>query len=199
VKLISLWDYQLILEPLKVENLIRRKLNVTERVGARKTIKKTITANEAYRFYLINHFDGTTQEVYYKGNVHLGLFLDGVMVMCTSYSDKKVIRICTLPKYCVVGGLSRLLHQVKSGCVFFSVNDMGGGSGLVGFKQQPYTTLRYVWVKGLEVLSRYSCQKHRISKRFGIDMNGHTEESAMVSLGYNKCFDSGLSKWVRIC
>ena len=198
VTLVSVWDFMYFENKQKYKNLINRKLNLTEVIGGRKTVKTKISAKEAFKFYAEHHFEGSVNKVYYKDTINLGLFYKGEMVMCASYSDKEVHRICTLPNYCVMGGVSKLMKDVKAGCVFFSVNDMGASTSFIGFKQVSYTSSRYWWVKSSEHLSRYQTQKSKIVKRFGIDMEGHTEVSAMTQLGYYQCFDSGLTKFVKV-
>jgi len=197
ITLVSIWDWQWREKRKICLSLILHKLNMNERIYARKTKLKTITNTDAGSFYQKNHMEGCTQSVYYKDNIHLGLFYKDKLVMCTTYSKKEIVRVCTLRFLCVIGGVSKLLKKVESGCIYFSVNDMGSSSTLNGFTKVKYSGLRYWWVKGNNVFSRNSCQKSRIAKRFNINMDGHTESSAMLSLGYNRCYDSGLTKWVK--
>ena len=162
---------------------------------ARKLEIAPVDKATAHQFYLTNHIEGSTRLG--RNHHHKGLLFNGELIMCASWTNTYVTRVSTLLGMRVVGGLSRLLKHVPTGCIMFTTNDTGSPSQLPYFTKEPYKNPRYYWVKHNQILPRRSAQKARIAKRFGISVEGKTEVELMVSLGFFKVYDSGLSKFVR--
>jgi len=195
ISLVSIWDFLYLKDKQKYLAMLDHKLHLSSRVFARNTRIQKIPRAFTRKFLADNHIEGCPP-LPTQGLTCLGLIHNDRCVMVAAYTDTSVIRVATKQGLAVVGGVSRLTKQCKSGCVFFLTNDTGAGITLKGWESIPYFSSRYYWVKSyLDWFPRRRCTKKEIAKRWGLTAGSET--AIMSSLGYQKCLDSGLTKLVK--
>lgn len=182
-----------------INNLINKN---TDKIGARKCIIKNIDSKTCNKFLDENHLQGKDQS-----SIRYGLFyketLVSVMTFCKPRFNKnyqyELSRFCNKINTTVIGAASKLFkHFLKEynnpSIISYSNYSKTRGNlyKILGFKYKDLSAPNYIWFKGLNILSRYQCQKHLLEnyKDFG-----NTEDEIMHNRGYLKCFDCGNIVW----
>lgn len=149
-----------------------------------------------------NHLQGKD-----NSSVRLGLFYDNklvsVMTFCKPRFNKQyqweLSRYCSLADVTVIGGSSKLFKWFitqYSPSNIVSYSDIGKTRGnmysMLGFTLQSISSPNYVWFKGDNLLTRYQCQKHKLTEFYNL---GSTETEIMENRGYIRIYDCGNKVW----
>jgi len=179
-----------------VDNALVKTKN---KIGARKTISKTVSSKSVTKFLNENHLMGSTCAK------HIGLFgNDGNLVMVLSYRQRKNVckieRLCSKKGYVVVGGFSKLLKHLERQCINPDVTEIhnwvdlryGTGNHLLskGFIKER-ETLGWKWTDGKNTFNRLRC-------RANMDDRGLTQKDHAEELGWYKIYDAGQRLYVKI-
>lgn len=183
-------------------------LNKVKKIYARTTVVNKVSTKEAEIFFNNNHLQGYTTAKY-----TYGLYLSGELVSCMSFStprfakdyDYELVRFANKLGFSVLGGASKLLHHFRkeyTGSIISYSNKSWSTGDLykkLGFTYTHSTSPGYKYYKGLNSLSRYSCQKHKLKVLFPeIYSENKTEEQIMLEAKYLKVYDSGNDVWIRL-
>lgn len=184
----------------QLNNLIGKN---TQKIGARKCIIQEIKAKDSNNFLEINHLQGKD-----NASICIGLFykneLVSLMTFCKPrFTDKyewELSRFCNKLNTSVCGGASKLFnyflktYQPNSIISYSNSNKTKGNIyRILGFEFKDQTPPNYIWFKGLKVLSRYQCQKHKLTEYFDL---GNTEDEIMHNRGFLKLYDCGNLSWI---
>ncbi len=196
--------------PLKQDiwkSMIAVKLGLaTFRIAARKTSVVEIRHDYAVTFLEENHIQGFVR------GTHLGLVHQGRVVSVLTYGASRfeknkieVLRFCTCKNTIVVGGLSKLITEVQrrtQGVLVSYANrrwSKGEAYTSCGFANTGTTPPSYWYIKsGTEVLSRYQCQKHKLSNFLPAFDPSKSEKQNMLESGYRIMYDCGHLKFEKI-
>ena len=122
------------------------------------------------------------------------------------FTDKykyELVRFCNKLNTSVVGGASKLLkyfrNKYKGSIISYSNKSWSIGDlyKKLGFSYSHTSSPNYRYYKGLNSLSRYACQKHKLKDMFPdlYDLD-KTEDQIMSEAKYLKVYDSGNDVWV---
>lgn len=209
IKLIQIWEDQVINTPEIVKSVILSKLGIYQnRIYARKCTINEINSNICSIFLQNNHIQGPTNPsksfgIFYKDN------LVGVMVfgksskLSGSNSDCwELKRFCTLLNTQIIGAAGKLLkyfvnlyHPTK--IISFSSNDISNGDlyKSLGFTSNNTITSAY-WYVDINNYKRHHRSHFQKSKLIEMGYSKNLSESQIMSeLPYYKIYDSGHIKW----
>jgi hypothetical protein len=182
-------------------SIINNKLGINKKIYARKCKIVYVENKQKNDFLNINHLQGMD-----NSKIKLGLEYDNKLVSVMTFSKPRfnnnyeweLVRFCNLLHYNVIGGASKLLNyfiKKYNPKNIISYADLRYSNGnlykKLGFKFKTYTPPSYVYIKGDNVLSRFSCQKHKLSKLLEIFDENKTETKNMFDNGYRKMWDAG--------
>ena len=211
--LIQVFEDEWIFNRPIVEARLKSKMGLDERIFARNTVVKKITASEAKVFMDTNHLQGGG-----RGNDSFcyGLFHEDKLVSAATFSSPSVAsdrerctRAYELRRYAslltVVGGFSKLFKAFKEEAspwlvVSFADRRWSEGEvyGINGFKRINVTAPGYWWCKAQRRVNRQNFQLFKLKElpEFrGLCVEGATEESICTAKGYVKTFDAGNVRW----
>lgn len=170
------------------------------KIFARKCEVKTVE-NSAYRkFCEDNHLQGSAH-----ASVKLGLYYNNELVQVMSFGKPRfsryeweIIRECSLKNYVIVGGKNKLFsyfvknHNPESIVSYCDRLVFQGDSYLkMGMNLIKETQPSYVYYKDGGVLSRFQCQKHRLSRFLSSYSPDMSERDNMINNGYGVVYDCG--------
>lgn len=190
-----------------VKSIILNKLNLSNKIYARKCIIKDVSYNDAKLFLNENHIQG-----FCTSKIRLGLYYNDELVSLMTFGNKRMIlkqnasennyellRFCNKKYTSVVGGASKLFEYFKkiyhpSYILSYANCDISNGNiyEILGFSFICHTTPGYYWYKDKKY-HRSNFMKHKLVK-MGYDKN-LTEEQIMYSDGYKKIYDTGNLKY----
>lgn len=206
---IYLQEHQIMSRPDACENLILSKLGLNNKIHGRKTKVTVINPSTARDFCESHHIQG-----YRNSSINIGLYNgeDLVQVACFAKPlfDKttsfELTRMCSKSKTTVVGGASKLIkYFIKEykpdNLISYAQKDYscGGVYEAIGFTKVKDTPPSYFYSNGVQMYSRYQCQKHMISKSFKHFSPELTEVQNMEKNNYFRVFDCGTSKYMISC
>lgn len=191
----------------KIVNLLQPK----ERIYARECTGRTLTKKEAKEFLEKYHLQGSTKSCEFA----YGLFYKGELVEVMTFGkprynknyEYELLRLCTVPKFSIVGGASKLLSffegQVKPRSLI-SYCDLSKFNGEVyeklGFELQEKTQPAIHWYN-------YKTKRHitdNLLRQRGFDQlhgtnfgKGTSNEELMIKHGYVKIPDCGQLVFVK--
>lgn len=181
---------------------VRAKLGRVRRIFARKCKLGVPSFEEAREFLNANHLQGAT----HYAPIRYGLYEGDNLVAIATYGiprfnkkyEYELLRFAVLKDTSVVGGFSKLLHhfinerQPKN---IISYADRRYSSGNVyqrcGFIELTPSNPNYVYLKGGDVLTRYQCQKHKLSKFLDSFDDSISEAQNMFNNGWRQLHDCG--------
>ena len=190
------WDFK---RPI-VESILRNALgSIENRIYARKTIVKELTSKEYNSFLEENHIQGGI-----NSSIKYGLFYNSELVSVIGFGKSRfkkgeieLHRFCSKLNTSVVGGFSKLISY-SSIENFISYIDLskftGEGYVNIGFSIIDRTPPSYFYTKNGEVLSRYQCQKHKLSKLLENYDPSLSEIENMNMNNYIQIYDCGTLK-----
>lgn len=185
-----------------IQSMIKSKLNVCDRLYARKGIVKEISGKESNDFFDANHLHG-----HVNAQIHLGLFIDNKLVMAISAGRSRfkksddyieLYRLASLLNITVVGGGSRLikrLFELTGGKKIVSYCDRsksnGNGYTQMGFKLVGETGPGYYWTDGNSVVSRYKSMKANLKSWLSSYDSTKSADWNMFNAGFKRYWDCG--------
>lgn len=191
----------------KWKSIINNKLGYNERLFARKCAVFEITKEEKSIFLHENHFQGDDQSKVYFGLYHNDSLVSVMTFGNPRFSKKyewELIRFCSLSGFNVVGGASKLLKAFErkynpNNLVSYSDRRRtnGGVYLKLGFDFIRNSTPNYFYYKGDDFLTRYQCQKHKLSRILEKFDPLLTEYQNMFNNGYRVYFDCGNKVFIK--
>lgn len=207
--LIYLQEHQIMSRPDACKNMISSKLGLNQKIYARKTEVKEISASDARAFCELNHIQG-----YRNSSINLGLYHNDELIQVACFAKPlfdrnhafELTRMCSRFRTTVVGGASKLIKWFMktykaSTLISYAQKDYSTGNvyEAIGFKKIADTPPSYFYSNGVKTYSRYQCQKHllpKMIKRFSLEL---TEVQNMEQNGFFRLFDCGTSKYMISC
>lgn len=204
--LLHIFDYQWITKQPIVKSLIRSKLNLSEKIHARKCTVKVVSSKEKNDFLDETHLQGKC-----NSKINLGLYYNNELVSLMTFGlpryskeyDYELIRFSSKLNTTVVGGFSKLLnHFIKT---YNPINiltycDRAISTGNVyiknNFKLIGITNPNYFYFNQLSVYSREQFQKHKLKDKLPVFNELLTEVENMKLNGYYRYFDCGNYKFM---
>lgn len=217
IRLISIYDRDWKENKDKISNFLKDLLVPKIRIYGRCTEVRTISLQEAKKFYDENHLKGSGNH----NKISYGLFYNGSLVSAMSFSkpnfgnQRKVewdlTRYCVKFGYSVIGGAEKLFKTFikefnPSNVITYSDNDYFTGEvySRLGFLLDKITSIPYYWAKSDHIfLNREVCQVHKLKEKYpdifqkSIDENASNKEDyIMHTLGYYKVYRCGNKRWI---
>ena len=172
VSLIHITDWEWTHKKSIIKSMLQSKMGLNSKVYARNTTIKELTVLESKTFFNLYHLQGFIGAKY-----HYGLFYNDELLLAISVGESRfnktykyeLLRLATKSGYTVVGGASKLIKYIhkKVQAPIISYCDRDKSNGTVyksmGFRLTHITEPGYFWTNGNDVLSRYQCQKHKLS------------------------------------
>lgn len=199
IQLLHITDYEWINQKDIIKNLIRSKLNLNNKIYARKCLFKNVSKKESKEFLKKHHIQGNVISQY-----QLGLYYNEELVMLMTLgrnrfkksSDLEILRICSKENTNVIGGLSKLLKYAKKislNLTSYCSRDKSTGNGYVksGFKLVKKTKPGYFWTDGTLIISRYKAQKKQLEKWLPVYDSSLSESENMFKAGFRRYWDCG--------
>lgn len=201
INLVHITDWEWNNRQTAVKSLLQSQLKLNKKIGARKTKLLEVSASQCRNFLNENHIQG-----FAPAKKHIVLVHDDKIVMACSIGKNRfsknsydeVIRLATAQGVTVVGGLSKIIKHLDSPLVSYVDRDKFNGSGYesVGFVRRKTTSPGYFWTDGNVPISRYRCQKHRLSKWLTSYDSEKSESDNMFYAGYRRYWNCG--NWVYV-
>ena len=201
IQLIHVWEHDWLNKQEIVKSVIQGYLGKHKQIYARRCEIIKLKAKECRKFIDTNHLQG-----FVGATVYYGLMYDSELVSVMSFQKYKdhweISRLCTKLNLSIIGGTERLwkhfLRNNEIGKVItYSNRDYFTGKiyERLGFKLEKITKPTYWYVNShFGVLSRQSCQKHKLIKQ-GYDPK-ETEYEIMLKRNYYRCRNSGNYKFI---
>ena len=203
IKLIQVFEHQWKTKKDIFKSVIANSLGKSIKFFARNT--KIIELDTCSEFLINNHLQGTC-----GSSIILGLVdkktneLLSVMTFGKSRFNKQyeyeLLRFCNKLNTTVIGGASKLLRYFeatyKPTSIISYANLQWSNGNLyekLGFTKLNITSPNYWWIKNSQVLTRYTCQKHKLENLLGkenFDIN-LSEKDNMENNGYYRLYDCG--------
>ena len=195
-----------------VENLVTHLLGKSKRLFARKCKVGLVEPTDAKQFYERHHIQGC----HIAPHISYGLFSDGILVACMSFSRKtsnrktpykdgrwELVRFASTAS--VVGGASKLFKHFiadykPSEVVSYSMNHLFDGKvyEMLGFVQDGYVRMDYTYVdaKSIKRLHKSNFQHKRLAQRFENYDPNLTEEQNCANNNFYRIYDCGKKRWL---
>ena len=188
------------------KSILKSKLNLNERIYARKCDIRIVSNKESTEFLNKNHLQGDC-----KSLIKLGLYNKDELVSIMTFGkprmkvsqEYELIRFCNKLQYNVVGGASKLFNHFNK---MYNPNSIISYCHIHIFNGNLYENLGFVYShssrpgywyhKGNTTLSRYQCQKHKLNKLLKNFDSSLTESENMFNSGYRRMWDCGNKVYV---
>lgn len=204
IMLLTIFDIEWKSKRNIIENIIKSKLGITNRIYARKCTIRTLDTNTARNFLDSNHLNG-----YAGSSIKVGLYHDEILVAVIGISkarfemDKntyEITRFASLLNHTIVGGFSKLLkyciREYKIGTLL-SYADARIGNGNVyeacGFERISHTKPGYWYRVGDQLVHRLNYSKKKLVE-MGYDSN-KTGKMIADEIGLIRVYDCGNIKF----
>ena len=190
-------------------SMIKHKMGLSRRIGARKTKVEEINSLLYREFLEKNHIQG-----YASATIKLGLFFEDRLVSIFSVSksrfkkdEHEIIRYCSLINHTIVGGFSKfkkyfsIKYPEITKLITFADRSYGTGDGYIkaGLKFINYTTPNYHYLSPKYTLhSRHDFQKHKLKAKLDFYDDSLSEKKLMEIAGYKRYYDCGNAKYILI-
>ena len=180
------------------KSVIKAKLDLNERIYARKCILKEVSYIEGYKFFEKNHLQGGL-----RNGKHIGLYYNNELVSCISYGKSRfkkdvfeIYRFANKLYNNVIGGFSKLLKHLPRPVISYANRRWSNGNLYEknGFKLESISPPNYFYLIYGELHSRQKYQKHKLKGMKNYDEN-LTEEQIMKLEGHRKIYDCGSLKF----
>ena len=206
-QLLHIYDQEWVNKRKIVESRLLNILGKSNKIYARKCVLTPISFPR--QFLEDNHIQGAGANT----SVNYGLFSNNELVSVMTFAKSKftdiaeyeLVRFCNKLNTSVVGGASRMLQRfrVDIGVSLYSYSDRRWSNGklytTLGFKHHSTSSPGYMYVKGMQQLSRMRCQKKYLVERYSKEpwfSEDLTEHEIMAKLGYYRIFDCGNDVWL---
>jgi hypothetical protein len=208
IKLLQFWDYEWLLKQDIILSKLRILFGKADKIYARNTKVKMLTAAESKEFYQINHLQGSCHSL-----VHIGLMHNDTIVSIMSFGKSRfnknfeyeLTRFCSLQNTTIVGGASKLMtYFIKNynPQSIISYCDLRFGNGKfyekLQFTKSHRSNPNYFYFKpgSLDIYSRQKFQKHKLKGLLPIFDEDLTEWENMQVNGYDRIWDCGNDVWI---
>lgn len=176
----------------------------TTKIGARQVTLGEITYAEEEKFLNANHMQGSSTArnksiaAYHRGE------LVGIMSWIKRSKYLEITRFAVSINLTSPGLFTKMLKAVLKKLDFsgdvISFSNNGHSNGNVyrsaGFVNDLLLGPAYWYMKNYSAReNRQGYMKHKIQKKFNIDVSKNTEAELMSSLGYTRIWDSGKIRW----
>jgi hypothetical protein len=211
IRLIHIWEDDWIFRKEIVKSIIRNKLGISNKIGARECFVRELNDNKIVNTFLDkNHIQGSV-----TSKIKLALFYRDEIVSIMTFGslrkslgskskngDWELLRFCNVLDYSIIGGASKLLNYFlnnfkPNNIISYSDNSRGVGDLYknLNFKLVSETAPNYYWIVDGVRMNRF---KYRKDKLVGMGYDSSkTEVEIMHSLGYKRIFNCGSKKWIR--
>ena len=203
VRLISVYNHEWINKRDKLTDLITGALGKYEkRIYARTCVIADIDSKTYRSFLEENHLQGAINassicQGLYTGDMSTLVAVIGFGPNRFKKDEFELHRYCVHRRWQVTGAFSKMIEHcgIKHFISYIDIAHFtGNGYKAIGFEQTDISYPSYVYVKDGVVLSRISCQKHKLSKRFKDFDPNDTETQTMEKHGWTQVFDCGCLK-----
>lgn len=206
IELLQFWDTEINKQFPKVVNFINSKLGLCERLYARKTKIRHVTAYEKKNFINSNHLQNDV-----GSSINLGLFSGDTLVMVATFGKPRftkadntfeLLRLCSLSGFVVTGGAGKLIkyfvnQHMSDGDILLSYCNRRYSSGNVyekiGFTLTSISppSFFYITASGKYAGSRYQWQKHLLKDKLKNFDPSISAFKNMKNNGFEKVWDCG--------
>ena len=202
INIIQIFENEWLTKKEQIKYLLKRKLKLIPKIGARKCKISEIDTTQAKMFCEKYHLHG-----YVGGSIRLGLFycgeLTSLIVVGHSRFDKnyELIRYCVSPNYVVIGGLNKMLSYLFK---HNNINDVfsfidrryftGDSYKHAGFSFEGYTPIGYWYFeknKPHKLYHRAQFQKHKLKHLLQFYDENQTEHANMLNHNFYRIYDCG--------
>ncbi len=190
-------------------SMIRDKLGLNKRIGARKCTIKEVQTGEARAFINDNHMQG-----YVNSKIKIGLYYNDTLVSIMTFGkprfnkniEYELLRFCTKKNLTIQGGGSRMLKYFENNFNPISLLSYanrrwstGNFYEKVGFEFIEDTPPNFFYFKPEEGImhSRIKFQKHKLKSVLPKYDEYKTATENMYINGYRKIYDSGNKKYLK--
>ncbi len=200
-QLLQFWEHELRERPALCKSMIKQRLELNQRIGARKLRLCELSSAEAREFFNDTHLQGFRNASRYfalcDGDAIYAAMSFGRPLKRTH--EWEIVRYSCAIGYTVVGGASRLLAHFeravkpKSLLTFADLRISNGALyRKLGFDYLRTSAPNYGWQYGGCYLPRYRTQKHKLPKLLGSNFDpSESEIQNMQRCGYRRVFDAG--------
>lgn len=209
IKLITIWEDDWLTKREICESFISNKMNLSNKIFARKCEVKEIDYKSSKKFLEENHFQGDC-----KSSVRVGLFFEENLISLMTFSKLRLplggrnregywelTRFCNRINYTVIGGASKLLNyfiKKYTPCEIQTYSDNLISEGdmyqKLGFEYQHTSEPGYWYVIDGIREHRFNWRKDKL-KKLGADLS-KSESQIMLEWGYYKIWNGGNRKWI---
>lgn len=201
INLFHITDYEWKYKTEIIKSMINSKLNITNKIYARKCNIVELDSKTARLFFDNNHLNG-----FIGSSNYIGLEYDNNIVMCMSFGKNRfndgieLHRMASVLNTTVVGGSSKILkyyiekynvNKIHTYCDF-SHSD-GSGYKNIGFILKGITQPNYYWTDGNQIISRYKTRHTTNLKKIVGDIydKSLSERDNMMNAGYKRYWGCG--------
>lgn len=204
IDLLQFYDFEWKNKTEIVKSIIKSHTKtIKKKTYARKLTISKLDIKTERSFFSSNHLQG-----YHPSTVCYGLCDENSRTICAASFSKRdglweVMRFATVLDESCIGGFSRLLNKFKIThnpikIITFANRRYSTGNVYkkAGFSLDHVTKPNYWYIKpnGNKpiIMSRISCQKHKLKKLLGTNFNNHlTEAENMFASEYRRLWDAG--------
>ena len=200
VNLLQFWDSEINEKPDIVKSMISSRLDLNQKIYARKCVIKEVSSKESKQFQNDNHIQGST-----VSSINYGLYYKNELVALMTFAksrfnkkyDWELVRYCNKLNLTIVGGASKLFNwflKNNDGSIISYANrrySNGNLYHLLNFKLIDSTKPNYMYFRNNVLLSRVKCQKHKLSKLLDNFDEKLSEKENMKNNGYDRIYDCG--------
>lgn len=167
ITILHFWDFEVIKQLDIVQDIIKSKLGITDKIYARKCVVQDVDVKDARDFCNNNHIQG-----YSNSSIKKGLYFKDELVALATFAkprfdndhDLELIRFCSKNGTTVVGGFSKLLSKINSTSIMSYANlrfSTGNVYEKNGFKYVRTSKPGFFWyhVNTGEISKRLSIQR----------------------------------------
>lgn len=186
------------------KSILKNKLNLSQKIFARKCQINIVNKNETKQFLLENHLQGYT-----PSSINIGLFYNNELYAIATFGfpryNKKyvweLLRYACKKEFTVVGGFGKILSYFKKynyGSIITYADKRYSSGNLYkkcGFTELEDSSPNYFYCepnfKCLKLHSRLKFQKHKLKDLLEKFDESLTESENMFNNGYRKIWDCG--------
>lgn len=193
-------------EIIKSKILYMTKNLNSVKIGARQVTIKTPTNIEETEFLNTNHVQGSLKARTYKIGAYYNNKLIGILCATQRKDYLEITRYATDINYNCSGLFSKLLkymiNELKFSGTIVSFSDNCHSNGnlykMSNFSIDKVLESGYSYtLSGKPRENRQQYMKSKIAKKFNISIDDKTEWELMQSLGYDRVWDCGKTKWIK--
>lgn len=184
-----------------IKALVKAKLGLNSKIAARKCEIRHVNHANARSFLETYHLQG-----YVASTFAIGLYFQNALQMIITLGksrfkkefDLELLRMCSVSGITVVGGISKLIAEIKRlipSSSIVSYCDLSKGTG-IGYQNAGFTLVGssgpgYFWTNGTTTVSRYRCQKKQLAKWLPGYDSDDSEAQNLFNSGYRRYWDCG--------